>query len=343
MLSNQFLRELETKNVFLFNDNVENKYYFWETPNVIISDGAYGISGFRGDTHTYDKLAEWYEPHIQEWSEKSKAGTTLWFWNTEIGFATVHPILEKYGWEYISCNVWNKGIQHIAGNCNIKTLKSFPIVTEICAQYVRKALLKIDGQEVSLKGWIRQEWNKAGLTLNQANLACGVANAASRKYLTKDHLWYAPPAEHFENLVSYANQCGDEKYRPYFSIDGKISLSKNEYEKLFHVFKGKYGITNVWEVPPLHSRERIKVDGSPKYFHLNQKPLSLMSLIISVSSNEGDVIWEPFGGIFSASLAGHQIGRKVYGAEVDSNIFETGLSRFSSLYYPIQKTIFQTI
>jgi len=340
MRNDQFLSELETKNVFLFNDNVENKYYSWESPNIIISDGAYGISGFKGDTHSYDKLVEWYEPHIQEWSKKSNAGTTLWFWNTEIGFATVHPILEKYGWEYVSCNIWNKGIQHIAGNCNIKTLKSFPIVTEICAQYVKKALLKIDGQEIGLKEWIRQEWNKAGLTLNQANLACGVANAASRKYLTKDHLWYAPPAEHFENLVSYANQYGDEEHRPYFSIDGKNSLSKNEYEKLFHVFKGKYGITNVWEVPPLHSKERIKVGNSPKYFHLNQKPLYLMSLIISVSSNEGDVIWEPFGGIFSASLAGHQIRRKVYGAEVDSNIFQTGLSRFSSLYYPNQKAFF---
>lgn len=335
----QYLSELETKNIYLFNDNVENLYDFWDIPNVIVSDGAYGVSGFKGDTHTPEKLVEWYEPHIQEWSKKAKAGTTLWFWNTEIGFATVHPILEKYGWEYVNCNVWNKGIQHIAGNCNMKTLKSFPVVTEVCVQYVKKAFFLIDDKEVSLKEWIRHEWSKAGLTLYQANQACGVANAASRKYLTKDHLWYAPPPEHFESLATFANEFGKPENKPYFSINGKNALEKDSYAKLFPTFKGKYGITNVWDVPPLHSKERIKVNGSTKYFHLNQKPLQLMDLIISVSSKENGVIWEPFGGLFSASLAGHKLNRKTFGAEMETTIFETGLNRFASLHYPNQKPI----
>ena len=334
------IKRLEKKGTFLFNDNVGNLYDFWGDPNVIVSDGAYGVSGFKGDTVSSEGLSEWYEPHIKEWSKKSKAGTTLWFWNTEIGFARIHPILEKYGWEYASCNVWNKGIQHIAGNCNLKVLKSYPIVTEVCVQYVKKASFTIEKEEVSIKDWLRYEWNRAGLTLHQANEACDIANAASRKYLTKDHLWYAPPPEHFENLANYANKYGNTFGKPYFSIDGKFPLSKQAYANLFPTFNGRYGITNVWDTPPLHTKERIKLNGSTKYFHLNQKPLKLMELIISSSSYENDIIWEPFGGLFSASLAAHLLNRRVYAAEIDELIFSTAVHRFASLYQQQKEQLF---
>jgi len=335
------LLDLESKGINLFNDNVENLYDFWEAPNIIISDGAYGVLGFKGDTVSSDELPKWYENHIKEWSKKAEAGTTLWFWNTEIGFAKVNPILEKYGWQYMSCNVWNKGIQHIAGNCNLKVLKSYPVVTEVCVQYVKKPKFVIEGVELSLKDWLRNEWSRAGLTLHQANEACEIANAASRKYLTKDHLWYAPPPDHFENLVRYANKFGKKTNTPYFSVNSREPLSKQAYANLFPTFNGKYGITNVWEVPPLHTKERVKINGGTKYFHLNQKPLKLMELIISSSSNANDIIWEPFGGLFSASVAAYMLERKVYAAEIDETIFQMGVSRFTALKKKEQEQLFE--
>lgn len=337
----EVLFNIRQRGIYLFNDNVENLYDFWETPNIIISDGAYGISGFKGDTVSYQDLPNWYEPHIKAWSQKAEAGTTLWLWNTEIGFAKIHPILEKYGWEYMTCNIWNKGIQHIAGNCNLKVLKSYPIVTEVCVQYVKKAKFIVEGVELSLKDWLRSEWNRAGLNLYQANEACEIVNAASRKYLTKDHLWYAPPPDHFEKLVKYANQFGKKMGIPYFSTDGKVPLSKQLYAKLFPTFNGKYGITNVWEVPPLHTKERVKINGETKYFHLNQKPLKLMDLIISSATNEGNIIWEPFGGLFSASIAAYMLGRKSYAAEIDNTIFQMALNRFAALEKKQQEQLFE--
>ena len=41
--------------------------------------------------------------------------------------------------------------------------------------------------------WMRHEWQRSGLPLKRANEACGVRNAATRKYLTQDWLWYWPP------------------------------------------------------------------------------------------------------------------------------------------------------
>lgn len=66
-------------------------YDTWDTPTTIISDGAYGVGGFPGDPRTPADLPRWYEPHIAAWSAKATLATTLWLWNTEIGWANIHP------------------------------------------------------------------------------------------------------------------------------------------------------------------------------------------------------------------------------------------------------------
>ena len=101
-------------------------YRSWPKPTAIISDGAYGVRGFHGDTVGTDRIAEWYQPHIEAWSRLAGPATTLWFWNTEVGWATVHPLLVRHGWEYVQAITWDKGIGHIAGNVNGKTIRRFP-------------------------------------------------------------------------------------------------------------------------------------------------------------------------------------------------------------------------
>ena len=114
----------------------------WEAPVIIISDGPYGLGSFPGDPPTPDGLAEFYSPHAEKWAARSTPLTTLWFWNSELGWANVHPILASAGWKYRSCHIWDKGLGHIAGNANSKTLRKFPVVTEVCVQYTREAEFK---------------------------------------------------------------------------------------------------------------------------------------------------------------------------------------------------------
>lgn len=319
---------LEVNNsIKLYHADVLELYDKWESPIVIISDGPYGISGFEGDTTTPSELKDWYRPHILKWTEKSTPLTTLWFWNTEIGWANVHPLLENFGWKYVNCHIWDKGLAHIAGNANSKTLRKFPVVTEVCAQYVKEAKFNVGEKVLSMKDWLRYEWQRTGLPLTKSNEACGVKNAATRKYLTKCHLWYFPPAEAFDKLVNYANKYGEEKGKPYFSINGKQSLNGTDWEKYRSKFYCEYGITNVWNHPPLNGNERIKIES--KSFHLNQKPLELMRLIIKASSDENDIVWEPFGGLFSGALAAHQIKRRAFAAEINMEYYKTGIRRFN--------------
>ncbi|HRF94350.1 MAG TPA: hypothetical protein PLZ51_04110, partial [Aggregatilineales bacterium] len=113
----------DTHAIRLFNADSLNVYQSWDIPTVIISDGPYGIGGYKGDPITHQELPSFYEPHIALWSQIAKPFTTLWFWNTEIGWATIHPLLEKYGWEYRECCIWNKGMAHIAGNTNTQVIR----------------------------------------------------------------------------------------------------------------------------------------------------------------------------------------------------------------------------
>ncbi|MFP4006707.1 MAG: DNA methyltransferase [Spirulinaceae cyanobacterium] len=303
-------------------------YDSWDKPTVIVSDGGYGVLGFEGDTSDHLDLPEWYLPHIEAWSNFALPNTTLWFWNSEIGWAVVHPILEKYGWRYVNCNIWNKGKSHIAGNVNTETIRRFPVVTEVCVQYVREVRL----DSLTLKEWLRKEWLRTGLPLSKANLACGVADAATRKYLNQGHLWYFPPPEMFEKLAFYANQHGKPEGKPYFSINGTQSLTGEEWSKMRSKFHCPYGFTNVWERSALRNNERIK-SAEGKTVHLNQKPLDLMKLIIEASSDEQDVIWEPFGGLFTASLAANILNRKSFACELDETYFYYGVKRFNQVVH----------
>src|ERR1700730_15991965 len=156
-----------------------NFYEKWARPTVIISDGGYGVLGFEGDTSDHLDLPNWYEPHIAAWSRRATPTTTLWFWNSEIGWAAVHPVLERHGWRYMNANIWNKGKGHVAGNVNTTKIRRFPVVSEVCVQYVFEP--RVNG--LLLKQWLLKEWKRTGLTVRKSNEACGVADAATRKYL----------------------------------------------------------------------------------------------------------------------------------------------------------------
>jgi site-specific DNA-methyltransferase (adenine-specific) len=301
-------------------------YSRWDRPTVIVSDGGYGVLGFEGDTSDHLGLPQWYEPHIAAWSQFATPSTTLWFWNSEIGWASVHPVLERHGWRYVNANIWNKGKAHIAGNVNTARIRRFPVVSEVCVQYVFEP--RIEG--LHLKTWLLGEWKRTGLPGRKANEACGVADVATRKYLDQGHLWYYPPPEMFVKLQEYANLHGDPLGRPYFSIDGKQPGTLEQWSAMRSKFHCPHGFTNVWDRGALHGSERFKLNGdSGKAIHLNQKPLDLITMIIEASSDKGDVVWEPFGGLFTACLASRSIGRHAFGAEIDSTYFHYALKRIN--------------
>lgn len=332
-----------TKPGHLFNlhrGDVLDAYGHWPQPDCLMIDGPYGIGGFFGDPRTPESLAAWYRPHIEAWAKSAKLSSTLWFWGTEIGWATVHPVLAEFGWEYVQAIHWNKGIGHVAGNVNGKTIRRFPIANEIVVFYARRMEFSTPEGVVSAREWLLGEWLRSGLPRRLANDACGVKNAATRKYFDQGWLWYPPPAQQMQMLVDYANEHGDPDGQPYYSIDRVSPITGAEWEGLRYRWNHIHGITNMWQHPALRSRERVKnktgIRNAPRVYnpkagvasaHLNQKPIKFMRRILNACTSEGDVLWEPFGGLCSASVAAIEMGRVPYAAEIDEHFADLATDR----------------
>jgi len=290
-------------------------YEGWEAPDCIISDGPYGLGLYPGEPASVDALEAAYEPHVRAWSRLAKSSTTLWLWIGDLGWAKLHALLERHGWLFERCHIWDKGPSHCTHKVNGRTRRRFPLVSELCVFYSRAPEVRLkNGRRVLAQAWLRAEWKRAGLKFRQANEACGVKTSIARNYLCKDGRWMFPQGAVVRKLAAYAAAHGDARGRPYFSLDGARTIRAEEWDALRYQWNFEYGVTNVWNVPPLRGVERLKLGHSP--VHINQKPLALMHRILGACTKPGDVVWEPFGGLCSASVAALELGRRPFAAEL---------------------------
>lgn len=89
---------------------------------------------------------------------------------------------------------------------------------------------------------------------------------------------------------------------------------------------------NTWYIPRVRYR-------MPEYEeHPSQKPEALLERIIKASTNEGDIVLDPFGGTFSTCAVAQRLGRKSIGIEMQEEYIKIGLRRLGiSDYYKGEK------
>jgi hypothetical protein len=79
---------------------------------------------------------------------------------------------------------------------------------------------------------------------------------------------------------------------------------------------------NFIESPICMRPERL---ADPK--HPTQKPTSILKKIITIASNSGDIIFDPFMGVGSTGIASLALGRKFIGFELDEAYFNAARDR----------------
>jgi DNA modification methylase len=89
-----------------------------------------------------------------------------------------------------------------------------------------------------------------------------------------------------------------------------------------HLEKGKYA-TNLWRIPSLKGASKEKTG------HPSQKPLTLVERIILSSSNEGDLVIDPFLGSGTTAVAAQKHGRNWIGIEQDEDYVEMARKRLA--------------
>jgi len=78
---------------------------------------------------------------------------------------------------------------------------------------------------------------------------------------------------------------------------------------------------NVWDFP------RVRYRMSEYENHPTQKPIALLERIIKASTNEGDVVLDPFSGTFTTSYVAKKLNRKSIGIEIDEDYSKIGIRR----------------
>ncbi len=99
---------------------------------------------------------------------------------------------------------------------------------------------------------------------------------------------------------------------------------------------------SVWRFAVCSGSERIK-DSDGNKLHSTQKPQEMLERIIAISSNEGDLVLDPFGGTMTTGAAAKKLGRDYIMIEMDKKYCDYGEVRLASVVYeesPISKAIF---
>ena len=122
---------------------------------------------------------------------------------------------------------------------------------------------------------------------------------------TSDYTWNAPRQAHRQEYLDRFNKT-DSDGRKYF--DGR---GKRRY--LDEVVAAGKAVGDVWS--DVMSFQQIPTS-KEKTGYPTQKPLALLDRIIKASSNEGDMVLDPFCGCATACVAAERLGRQWIGIDI---------------------------
>ena len=125
----------------------------------------------------------------------------------------------------------------------------------------------------------------------------------------------------------------------YFNFSTELIIWARKHEKKTHKFNyetmkqlnGGTQMTDVWRIPAVGKWE--KNQGK----HPTQKTLRLLYRIILASTNEGDIILDPFSGSGTTGIAANLLNRKYIGIEQEKKFCELSLSRRAALENPEER------
>lgn len=132
-------------------------------------------------------------------------------------------------------------------------------------------------------------------------------------------------------ILTVAQECGFHFIKSLIwnkgnKIMGQAYMSQFEYILFFR--KGKFkkinkcGTADILEVP-----NKKQKGGDGKNLHDTEKPVELMKILIENSSQENDVVFEPFMGIGATVVASLELNRRCIGVELDEKYFDIAKKR----------------
>ena len=232
----------------------------------------------------------WFEELVVEVSRVSKNNSALYLFGYWRMLHKQIPILEKYGFQFKQSITIDKGIRSIGGR-KTTTYTIFHNTTEHLLYFVK------DNYQ-NIKKYLKMKQKKIGKTSLEINtqLGCKINGGGMWSIYTGNNVCKQIPTEFYWNKLQDILQ---------FNIP---------YGDVKFTFNIEMGITDVWSDINFYEENRI---------HPTQKPQKLLDRIIKASSNEGDLILDPFLGSGNTIKSCIKLKRNYIGMEMSPEYFNS--------------------
>ncbi len=253
----------------------------------IIDPPYFGVSDEEWDNQ-WSSLADylaWTKTWVAEVARVTRYSGSVYLYGCTKNLLTLAAVGAQFseaGFEFREESVVDKGIKSVSGRTS-RHHKHWPMVTENILYLVKDA-------KPFVRDLLMTKREERGLSAKQINEAMGFGSNGGGNW-TKyagDTRWPLLPTEEHWN-----------KLRQLLDIDVM-------YREIGVTFNTEWGITNVWRDVDFYAEERI---------HSAQKPKKLAKRMVSVNSNDGDLVLDLFSGSGNVSKVCASMSRRFVGID----------------------------
>ncbi|WP_283643239.1 DNA-methyltransferase [Croceibacter atlanticus] len=273
--------------------------------DLIIADPPYfKVIGEKWDYQwkTEKEYVEWCLEWISEVSRVLRLGGTFYCFGYFRTLALLVPYFDELGLDLRQQILVDKGMRAVSGRAT-KKYRLFPNTTE-------SILFITKDNKKFVKPFLKERQQALGLKAKEINEGLGVKSNGGG-------MW---------SIYTGKNVCEQFPTKELWSKLEKVLDFKLPYESVAQTFNAQMGVTDIWRDIDFYKEKRV---------HSTQKPLKLIQRLILASSNEGDVVLDPFAGSGSTAIASLQLKRDFITIESDEDYYNEVLKRIKSVENPL--------
>ena len=244
---------------------------------------------------TEDEYIKWSLEWMKEVSRILRYGGSFYLFGYFRTLALVVPHLESLGLELRQQIIIDKGMRSVSGRAT-KNYRIFPNTTE-------SVLLITKDNKQFLKPFLKKLQESKNLTSKEVNEKLGTSSNGGG-------MW---------SIYTGKNVCEQFPTKnAWIKLQNALEFDL-DYSKVSQTFNAQIGLTDVWTDINFYDETRI---------HPTQKPIKLIERLILASSNENDLVVDPFGGSLSTGISCYKNNRNFISIEMDETYFEKSIERF---------------
>jgi DNA modification methylase len=303
-----------------------------EKADLIHADPPYGMGkekdGVENDNLYKDQLNEFQLLWISQFLKVSSERASLYIWGNPEPLWSLWFKAGLHRFEKLTLKnqiVWDK--KNIAGMAS-PLLTMYPIASEHCLFIQRGEQWRgnINSDDFwegfeEVRSYLSTQADINNIKASDILNVCGVGMYSH--WFTKSQ-WTLIPKNQYTKI--------QEKYpsfrKPWEELKKLYDKSRKELNLFIQSDRAYFNnshdsMTDVWDFK--------RVLGDERHGHATPKPITMMHRIIKSSSNEGELVAEPFLGSGSTMVAAHQIKRKCYGMELSPKYCQVIVDRMRKL------------